>query len=94
MINPSKRYTKQLAQKEASDLIKDVEDALKRKHLSSEEYFQALKSLQEVSYSIAVAIKDCKECKIGYSRGKIEGFCEKHEYLRVEYQKFIDEMLK
>lgn len=82
------------AEKEASDLIDDIVKALARKELSAKIFLKTIESFQEITHSISIGIGQCKECRISYSKGKVEGFCEKHETLRKEFQKMIDKTLR
>jgi hypothetical protein len=93
-LNPSKRYTKAIAEKEASDLIGDIAKALQRKGVSTEVFFKTLESFAEFIQKMSSGMGSCKECRISYSNGKVEGFCEKHETLREEFQKMIDKTLR
>jgi len=93
-LNPSKRYTKAIAEKEASDLIGDIILALQRKGVSTEVFFKTLESFSELTHKISSGVGSCKECRISYSKGKVEGFCEKHQTLKEEFQNMIDKTLR
>ena len=100
--NPSKRYTKAIAEKEASDLIEDIIKALQRKGVTTEIFFKTLESFSDLLHkirhckecTISYSKGHCKECTISYSKGKVEGFCEKHQTLKEEFQKMIDKTLR
>jgi hypothetical protein len=94
-LNPSKRYSKAIAEKEASDLIEDIIKALQRKGVTTEIFFKTLESFGDfLTHKISSGVGSCKECRISYSKGKVEGFCEKHQTLKEEFQKMIDKTLR
>jgi hypothetical protein len=93
-LNPSKRYTREIAEKEASNLIADIVEALKRKGVSPEIFLNTLQYFGELSQKMGIAINDCEECRVSYSKGKVEGFCENHQNLRKIFQKKIDKVLR
>jgi predicted Zn-ribbon and HTH transcriptional regulator len=91
--NPSKRYSKEIAQREAEDLARDIEKALEGKGLTSETMFVIAQQLQKESEKLNIAIGKCKDCQISYSNGELEGFCPEHEEISKAFRKMVKKIL-
>jgi hypothetical protein len=95
-MNPSKRYSREIAQKEGEDLARDIKKALKtleRKNVSSKHIFDIATILQEESAKLGEAIGNCQECRVSYSHGELEGFCPEHEEASKTFRKMVKEIL-
>ena len=95
-LNPSKRYTKEIAEKEATDLINDIFEALTKKKLDPESMVVILEEIADFSHKMNRTMNGCQDCRLSYSHKnkRVEGFCQKHQNLREAFQKRIDDILR
>jgi hypothetical protein len=93
-LNPSKRYSKEIAEKEGKSLAIDVSEAFLKKYPKIEQMVNAMEVFGEEARKFGVEIDNCKECRISYSKGIIDGFCCKHEEIGKRFQQKIEEALR
>ena len=93
-MNPSKRYTREIAQKEGKNLARDIEVALGRKNYATWQVVELINEFLEESAKISVATSHCKECQVSYSNRKLEGFCSKHLAISKDFRDMIKQILE
>jgi hypothetical protein len=93
-LNPSKRYTKEIAEREGKALAVDVTKALEKKYPNSEKLLDEVERFGKEFFTMNKMIESCEECRISYSNGKIDGFCPNHADIAKRFQNLIDQALR